>query len=163
MRRHAWVSMLCLAVLLPGGALAASTLNKCIDAQGRITYSNLPCKNAREAQKVEIDPPPIPDPVRPAPKPVPTPAIVSQPPRAPARSAIFDTAPASPALKLEKRAAGKLESGAARKCDTLADKLGRILDKMDAARRKGYTQEQMDDWNQQIKDLERQKQQAGCF
>lgn len=149
-----------LAVLFPHGAVAAS-LNKCIDARGQVTYSNLPCKNARETRKVEIDPAPLPDPVRPAP------AVQIAKPVAP-------TAPESKtperkqeptSIKLETQRSS--EKPAARpstgKCNTLSDKLGRVFDKMDAARRKGYTQEQMDDWNQQVKDLERQKQQAGCF
>ena len=51
----------------------------------------------------------------------------------------------------------------ARQCDALTDKLGRVFDKMDQARRKGYTQEQMNTWNQEVKDLERKKQQSGCF
>jgi len=42
----------------------AATLNKCIDAKGQVTYSNLPCHNAREVRTVEIDPAPQPDPVR---------------------------------------------------------------------------------------------------
>ena len=51
----------------------AATLNKCIDAKGEVTYSNLPCHNAREARTVEIDPPPQSDPVQAQPAP---PAIV---------------------------------------------------------------------------------------
>src|SRR4030066_447452 len=61
------LALLALPTLLPSGASAQATLNKCIDAQGRITYSNLPCRNAREARKVEIDPTPLPDPAPPAP------------------------------------------------------------------------------------------------
>lgn len=159
MRRRLLVTAACLAALLTGNA-AAAALNKCIDAQGKVTYSNLPCKNARETRQVEIDPPPVPDPVRPPPKPV---AVQPPPVQVPTRPAVPRADRETPALKLETRTTGKLESGAARKCNTLADKLGRVFDKMDAARRKGYTQEQMDDWNQQIKDLEHQKQQAGCF
>jgi hypothetical protein len=34
---------------------------------------------------------------------------------------------------------------------------------MDKAHRKGYTQDQMDKWNQEVKSLERKKQQSGCF
>ena len=34
---------------------------------------------------------------------------------------------------------------------------------MDEARRKGYTQAQMNKWNQEIKALKRKKQQSGCF
>lgn len=158
MRRRVLVATACLAALLTGNA-AANALNKCIDAQGKVTYSNLPCKNARETRRVEIDPPPVPDPVRTPPRPAVQPSPVRTPPQPAAPRADRE----APVLKLETRTTGKLESGAARKCNTLADKLGRIFDKMDAAHRKGYTQEQMDDWNRQIKELERQKQQAGCF
>jgi len=38
-----------------------------------------------------------------------------------------------------------------------------VFDKMDQARRKGYTQKQMDAWNLQVKELERKKQLSGCF
>ncbi len=159
MRRRVLVATACLAALLTGNA-AANALNKCIDAQGKVTYSNLPCKNARETRRVEIDPPPVPDPVRTPPRPA---AVQPSPERTPTQPAAPRADREAPVLKLETRTTGKLESGAARKCNTLADKLGRIFDKMDAAHRKGYTQEQMDDWNRQIKELERQKQQAGCF
>jgi hypothetical protein len=159
MRRRVLVVAACLAALLTGNA-AANALNKCIDAQGKVTYSNLPCKNARETRRVEIDPPPVPDPVRTPPKPA---AVQPPPARTPAPPAVPRADREAPVLKLETRTTGKPEPGATRKCNTLADKLGRVFDKMDAARRKGYTQEQMDDWNRQIKELERQKQQAGCF
>lgn len=145
----------CLAILPPSG-LAASALNKCIDAQGKVTYSNLPCKNARETRKVEIDPAPLPDPVRSAPGP----QAVNPPP--PAASAQKEK-PATLRLDTQRSDSRPAARPSASKCDTLADKLGRVFDKMDAARRKGYTQEQMDAWNQEVKDLERQKQQASCF
>ncbi len=77
----------------------ASTLNKCIDAKGEVTYSNLPCANAQKTRTVEIDPAPQ----------------------------------------------------------------GKVIDKMDQAHRKGYTQKQMDAWNLEVKELERKKQQSGCF
>ncbi len=148
----------CLIMLLSNGAVADS-LNKCIDAQGMVTYSNLPCKNARETRKVEIDPAPLPEPLRAASKPQ---TVKLAPPAAPAQQ-VEKEEPA--ALKLDaRRNPGKPAARPpAGKCDTLSDKLGRVFDKMDAARRKGYTQKQMDDWNQEAKDLERQKQQAGCF
>jgi len=50
-----------------------------------------------------------------------------------------------------------------RKCDVLSDQLGRVFDQMDQARSKGATQKQMDEWNQEIKALEQEKQQSGCF
>lgn len=133
------------------GSAAAATLNKCVDAQGQITYSNLPCNNARETRKIEIDLVQPPDPVR-------------KPPVKPVT--------ASPATKPEPRATVRLETQtpkgnaprtSARQCDTLSDKLGKVLDKMDAARRQGYTQKQMNDWNDEVEELERKKQQSGCF
>ncbi|MDO9635893.1 MAG: DUF4124 domain-containing protein, partial [Thiobacillus sp.] len=51
----------------------------------------------------------------------------------------------------------------ASQCDTLTEKQGRVFDKMDQARRKGYTQQQMDAWNLEVQDLERKKQQSACF
>ncbi|WP_018078914.1 DUF4124 domain-containing protein [Thiobacillus denitrificans] len=150
--------LLALPALFPAGASAQPTLNKCIDAQGKVTYSNLPCRNAREARKVEIAPAPLPDPVRVQPA-LPMPA-----PPAASKAANRD---AEPAIHLETRRTLKgnatAKPASARQCDALADKLGRVFDKMDAARRKGYTQEQMDAWNAEVKELERKKQQSACF
>ena len=152
--RFVTLTLLALPALLPTGASAQATLNKCIDAEGKVTYSNLPCRNAREARKVEIDPAPTPDQVRPAPAPV--------EPEAPrAVPAPNETA----TLRLDtQRTTGKPAARvSASQCDTLTDKLGRVFDKMDQARRKGYTQKQMDAWNLEIQDLERKKQQSACF
>ena len=138
----------------------AATLNKCIDAKGQVTYSNLPCRNAKEARTVEIDPVPLPDPVQ-------SQSVQAQPIQVPPSKSV--TKPAggskeSATIQLETQTAGKSAARASpRQCDNLSDKLGRVFDKMDQARRKGYTQEQMDKWNQDVKDLERQKQQSGCF
>lgn len=164
--------------LMTSAAFAAS-LNKCVDVYGKVTYSNLPCKGANEVRKIEIDPAP---PVRIAP-----PAPAGSQPSAPAQAALpgalkpevpvyilpekspVARVPKASAAPAEKKVEIKLETfGAPKKhsqsnCDTLSDKLGLVLDKMDAARRKGYTQKQMDDWNSEIKTLERKKQQAGCF
>lgn len=152
------LALLALPALLSTGASAqATTLNKCIDTQGRITYSNLPCRDAREARKVEIDPTPLPDPARPAP-----PRVEPAKPAAPKEaSSTKETA----TLRLEtQRTTGKPAARlSARQCDALTEKLGRVFDKMDQARRKGYSQEQMNTWNQEVKDLERQKRQSGCF
>ncbi|MHB0982285.1 MAG: DUF4124 domain-containing protein [Thiobacillus sp.] len=145
------LALLTLPALLSTGASAQATLNKCIDAQGRITYSNLPCRDAREARKVAIDPaPPAPLRVEPA-----------KPAAPKAASSTKETA----TLRLEtQRTTGKPAARlSARQCDALTEKLGRVFDKMDQARRKGYTQKQMNTWNQEVKDLERQKRQSGCF
>ena len=138
------------ALLLASSAQAA-TLNKCIDAMGKVTYSNLPCRNAHKTQAVEIDPAPAPDPVKPA-----------APEVAPVKAAPVKTPPESDsAPQVSTNSNGKPAS--ARQCDSLSDKLGSIFDKMDEARRKGYTQEQMNKWNQEIQSLEAKKQQSGCF
>ena len=133
---------------LAAGMAQAASQNKCLDVYGKVTYSNMPCKGAQQARTVEIDPAP------PTPK-MEVPVSVAR-----------ERTQSHP----EKKAAVKLETfGTAPKkhphntCDTLTDKLGLVLDKMDAARRKGYTQKQMDEWNLDIKSLERKKQQAGCF
>lgn len=144
-----------LALVLASHAEAA-TLNKCIDAKGEVTYSNLPCHNAREVRTVEIDPAPQPDPVQAQPA---QPAIVptSKPKSPPTES--------TPPIRLETRRASAPppSRASASKCDTLTNKLGQVFDKMDQARRKGYTQKQMDAWNLQVKELERKKQLSGCF
>jgi hypothetical protein len=146
------------ALALAASASAESpTLNKCIDAEGRITYSNLPCRNARQTRTVEIDPAPPPAPARPAP--------VRVEPARPAAPKAAARSNGTATLRLEtQRTTGKPAARlSASQCDTLTDKQGRVFDKMDQARRKGYTQEQMNAWNQEVKDLERKKQQSGCF
>lgn len=146
--------LLALPALLPAGASAQASLNKCIDAEGKVTYSNLPCHNAREARKVEIDPAPPPDQARPAPVPVEPEAPKAVPPSNETATLRLDT----------QRTTGKPAARvSARQCDTLTGKLGRVFDKMDQARRKGYTQKQMDAWNLEVQDLERKKQQSTCF
>jgi hypothetical protein len=143
-----------LAALLLTPVANAASLNKCIGARGEVTYSNMPCRDAQQVEALAIDPAP------------------AAPPAAAFPPASGNTRPAptgAPALRLETRrtsGAGVTEGTAAgtkRRCDAIADKLGRVLDTMDQARRKGYTQDQADAWNREIKDLERKKQQAGCF
>jgi Domain of unknown function (DUF4124) len=147
-----------LIVLIGLTALAtsagAATLNKCIDAQGKVTYSNLPCRNAREVRMVEIDPAPHPVPLRSV-QPV-KPATAQPAPRS-------NEPPATIQLETRSTSGKPAARASSRRCDSIADKLGRVLDKMDQARRKGYTPEQMNTWDQEVKDLERKKQQSGCF
>ena len=132
----------------------AATLNKCIDAKGEVTYSNLPCRNAREVRTLEIDPAPPSDPEV---QPIQAHAAKSAKPVAPAKE------PVSIRLGARKFSEKSVSRASTRKCDTLTDKLGQVVDKMDRAHRKGYTQKQMDAWNQEVRDLERKKQQSGCF
>lgn len=132
----------------------ADSLNKCIDAQGRVTYSNLPCNNAREARKIEVDPAP------------PTP--LARPPLAP-KPVSGKSAPAQDAggrVKMDTLVTPKHKTNLKaheKTCQKLADKLGKVLDAMDEARHQGYSQSKMDKWNQQVKELEHKKQEAGCF
>jgi len=146
-----------MATLALVAGVEAATLNKCVDPQGKVTYSNLPCRNAREAHTVEIDPTPLPDPARSAP--------VRVEPAKPAasRAAASPNEPATLRLETQRTTGKPAARASARQCDTLTDKLGRVFDKMDQARRKGYTQDQMDAWDKEVKDLERKKQQSGCF
>jgi hypothetical protein len=153
--RHLIMLLGC-AASLAAPTIEAASLNKCTDAQGRVTYSNLPCRNAREVRAVEIDPSPAPDPVKPrAAKPPPVQAAPAPTPL-PNESATLHLNTQSTTGKPAPRVS-------ARQCDSLTDKLGKVFDKMDQARRNGYTQEQMNKWDQEIKDLEGKKQQSGCF
>lgn len=160
MRLHAFI-LLVLTIMFPAMAAAQATLNKCIDAQGRVTYTNEACRNAHKVIKVEIDPAPAPD----------RPQIeASQVPAA--KPATAKATPTLPALgrseatrtpQKTKPAKVPVQLPSTKKCDALSDKLGRALDKMDQARRKGYTLEQMNKWNEDVRELERKKQQSGCF
>ncbi len=177
------LALLVLPLLFSTGASAQATLNKCIDAEGRITYSNLPCRNAAAVRRIEIDPappvpvvvpPPTPAPIpaqtaapspaaTPTPATVPAPAPIAQPTPAP----LPTLTPAPAAVPATPRRPASISPPAVRsslrQCDTLAEQLGRVFDKMDQARGKGATQQQMDEWNQEIKALEQKKQQSGCF
>ena len=143
--------------LLLATSVQAATLNKCIDANGQVTYSNLPCHNAREARAVEIDPAPTPDPVKQH--------VIKPPPVRVAPTAATPTPTESATIQLNTQSTtGKpAKRASARQCDSLSDKLGTVFDKMDQARHNGYTQQQMNKWNQEIKALETKKQQFGCF
>jgi hypothetical protein len=164
------LALLSLCALLPAVAGAQATLNKCIDARGAVTYSNLPCKNAREVKKVEIDPAPP----APAAAPKAAPAVTApQPakPAAPAKAAPSvppsKPAPATPAIRLEPQSGPRkptVLAPSAGQCETLSEQLGRLLDKMDQASRKGSASpEQMKAWNEEVRELERKKQQSACF
>lgn len=167
------------ALLLPATAGAQATLNKCIDAHGGVTYSNLPCKNAREVQRIEVDPaaptPPAASPAPPNPQP-PTaaPATRSAPPppvsppasKAPKAASPAPATPSTPPAARAPRAPAPAAApalGTRPQCERISAQLGEVLDKMDQARRQGASASQMDAWNDQIRELERKKQQTGCF
>jgi len=143
-----------LQALFPSGASAQATLNKCIDAGGKVTYSNLPCRNSQETHAVEIDPAPPSDPV---------PALPVQSQPAKPKPAASSNEPDQIRLETRRTPGKSVSRASASQCDALTDKLGRVFDQMDQGRRKGYTQKKMDEWNQEIKTLERKKLQSGCF
>lgn len=154
----------------PAIAGAQATLNKCIDARGAVTYSNLPCKDAREVKKVEIDPAP-PAPAE-APKAAPAatpaqPARPAPPAKAAPRVPPSKPAPPAPAVRLEPQPASRkpaVLAPSAGQCEILSEQLGRLLDKMDQASRKGSASPaQMKAWNEEVRELERKKQQSACF
>jgi hypothetical protein len=166
------LALLSLCALLPAVAGAQATLNKCIDARGAVTYSNLPCKNAREVKKVEIDPAPP----APAAAPKAAPAVTAPPPAKPAAPAkaapsVPSSKPApaapAPAIRLEPQSGPRkptVLAPSAGQCETLSEQLGRLLDKMDQASRKGSASpEQMKAWNEEVREIERKKQQSACF
>jgi hypothetical protein len=173
-------ALLALTILLPAGVSAQATLNKCVDANGKVTYSNLPCRNAREVHKVAIDPAPTPVRPQPAPRQAPVAPVapdVRNAPAAPAASpaAVVPATPVAPKapvisiepgskyIEAQPTTIKPAARGSASQCDALTEQLGRVFDKMDAARRVGATQEQMDTWSEEIKELELKKQQSGCF
>ena len=161
MRLFAFI-LLALPILSPPVAWAQATLNKCIDAQGKITYSNQPCRNAREVRTVQIDPAPIPD--KPSVSSTTTQPAVPVSTKANSASAPATIQPETRRIEKNANTTVKSAQGAsARQCDSLTDKLGRVLDKMDQAHRKGYTLEQMNKWNEEVRELEQKKQQSGCF
>lgn len=151
---HSLIGLMALLALALPPYAGAATLNKCIDAKGEVTYSNLPCRNARETRTLEIDPAPQPDPVR---------VQSVQVPSKPEMPAASPKAHTTTHPETRTSSAKPVSLAARSKCDTLTDKLGHVVDKMDQAHRKGYTQKQMDTWNQEVRDLERKKQQSGCF
>lgn len=135
------------ALLLPPVA-GAESLNKCVGAAGEVTYSNLPCRGARHVEALPIDPPPErPAGVKAAPVVTATPALDRE-----------TGQPAAAGVRVR-----RVATSDARRCDAITEKLGRVMDTMDQARRKGYTLDEADKWGREIKDLQRKKQQAGCF
>jgi hypothetical protein len=147
----------CMAMLALAADAHASTLNKCIDARGQVTYSNLPCHNAREVRTLEVDPPP------PAATANSQSAQSAPARRTPAQTTLNPVEKATITLETQRTSGKPVKNASARQCDAIGEQLGKVLDKMDQARRAGYTQKQMDAWNREVKTLESRKQRGGCF
>jgi hypothetical protein len=147
-----------LLVFLVGLPAQAEQLHKCLDAEKHVTYSNFPCSKfpgLKEAKTIEAEPAPPP----------------SEQARATARE---DAAAAAsvPKLKTGKKTASeraeahraqKAERAEKSKCSKLSDQIGEVMDKMDAARHKGYTAKQETEWKQKIQELTAKKTRLNCF
>ena len=132
----------------------AEQLYKCLDAGKHVTYSNLPCSKfpgLKEAKIIEAEPAP--------------------PASEQARALAREAAPA-PKLKAGKKTASeraetkrvlKAERAEKSKCDKLSDQIGEVMDKMDAARHRGYTATQETEWKQKIQELTAKKTRLNCF
>lgn len=173
--------LLVLTSMQPLWATAQTTLNKCIDADGKVTYSNLPCRNAKAVRTLEVDPAPTPSPqasptraapvapsavtpVVPSPAALPAPVVQPAPSKpAASKAPVLSIEPGSKYIDAPPSAVKQAPSPSAGQCDALTERLGRIFDKMDAARRLGATPEEMKIWNEEVKELEQKKQQSGCF
>lgn len=132
---------------------AHATLYKCQDTDGRVTYTNLPCEqNGLKETKVVTPPPPPAEasPVRPVVSPESRPAG-NQP-------SDHDRKNSGTTLQLIKSPEPR-----GNKCAQLNDAMGKVMDDMDAARRKGYTQKQEAEWNARLKKLQADKNKHGCF
>jgi len=143
--------LLCL-IALPA---QAEQLYKCINAEMEVTYSNLPCSRfpgMREAKTIEADPgPPVSETARPGAK---------------------EKAAEDPAMEKSRKTAGekteakrvlKAERSEKNQCDKLSEQISEVMDKMDAARHRGYTPKQESEWNQKIKELTAKKNRLNCF
>jgi hypothetical protein len=147
-----------LLVFLVGLPAQAEQLYKCLDANRQATYSNLPCSKfpgLKEAKTIEAEPGPPP----------------SEQARATAREAAAAAAPV-PKLKAGKKTASeraethraqKVERAEKSKCNKLSDQIGEAMDKMDAARHKGYTAKQEAESKQKIQELTAKKNRLNCF
>lgn len=131
---------------------AHATLYKCVDGAGKVTYTNLPCEQTGLKETRVIAPPP--------------------PPAEPTAIKPAPTADAKPAGNLPPAPESKGSSSiqlirsqetSNKKCENLNDAQGKIMDEMDAARRKGYTSKQEADWNDKLRKLQAEKNKLGCF
>ncbi|MGA7179784.1 MAG: DUF4124 domain-containing protein [Thiobacillaceae bacterium] len=145
------ILLLCLLAL----PVQAESLYKCVNAAKQVTYSNLPCSKfpgMSEAKTIEPDPGPP----------------VSETPSPAAREKARDETGKRRTKKTAKEKAEtkrvlKAERAEKNKCDKISDQISEVMDKMDAARHKGYTAEQESEWNQKINELTAKKNRLNCF
>lgn len=130
----------------------AEEMYKCINAAKEVTYTNQPCgklPGMKEAKTIEADPGP---PVPPPPKP---PKTAAKPETKQPRKTAQERAEAKRVLKAERAEKNK--------CDKISDQISQVMDKMDAARHRGYTAKQEAEWNDKIRELNAKKSRLNCF
>ena len=141
-----------LCMLFPLAAQAG--LFKCTDQAGKVTYTNLPCAKMGLTETKVIPPPPLPA------------QHGKSAPVAAEKASITDSAAENHVRTQKKgkpvRAAQPQESNN-KKCAKLRDRMGRIMDQMDAARRHGYTAKQETDWDNKLRQLQAEKNRLDCF
>ena len=134
---------------------AQADLFKCVDNAGKVTYTNLPCsKMGLTETKVIPPPPPVTRQAKPA-------AVMAE---KPTNDGAVTERGTNPKKKKEKsvQTAHPQESNR-KKCTQLKEKMGQIMDQMDAARRQGYTAKQEAAWDTRLRELQAEKNRLGCF
>ena len=129
---------------------AQASLLKCADGKGNVTYTNSTCAKVG-LKEVAVIPPPPPPALDPSAKANEAAKAVSE--KNPGAAKIQGTA----SLQLMK----SVQTGDD-KCAKLNSAMGRIMDEMDAARRQGRTDTNAD-WSENLKKLQANKNQLGCF
>ncbi len=134
---------------------AHADLFKCVDNAGKVTYTNLPCSKMGLTETKVIPPPP---------------PVTRQAKPAAGRAEKFadDGATAESTAKPKKKKEKSVQlvhpqESNHKKCAKLKDQMGRIMDQMDAARRQGYTVKQEAAWDNQLRQLQAEKNRLGCF
>lgn len=129
---------------------AQAGLLKCTDGKGNITYTNSPCAKIGLKEAAVIPPPPPPALDKPAKAHEIAKPAAEKNPGTPKPQ---DTA----SLQLMKSVQASDDQ-----CAKLNSTMGRILDEMDAARRKGRADANAT-WNENLKKLQADKNRLGCF
>ena len=129
---------------------AQAGLLKCADSKGNVTYTNLPCARIGLREVAVIPPPP--------------PPVLNTPARVPetARSVVEKDSAAPQTKDNASLQLMKSVQAGDDKCAKLNSAMGRIMDEMDAARRKGRADSNAA-WNENLKKLQADKNRLGCF
>jgi hypothetical protein len=129
---------------------AQAILLKCTDSKGHITYTNSPCAKSglKEAAVIQPPPPPVLDAA----------VKVSEPAQAAAEKKI-NSPKTNETASLQLMKSVQTENV---QCAKLNNAMGRIMDEMDAARRRGQSTD-ANGWNENLKKLQAEKNRLACF